>query len=122
MAPTDLPSPHDPTQRPPSQPSRSEDQDSGSDQHMRVIAKMVGTAFMFLGFLQIFLSISGGFELSGVVALLCILADWPSGRTPSLNSRCFDGESRSAQSASRLLSSILARFFSGTSKLCSGAP
>lgn len=37
---------------------------------MWVIAKMVGTAFMFLGFLQIFLSISGGFELSGVVALL----------------------------------------------------
>lgn len=37
---------------------------------MRVIAKMVGTAFMFLGFLQIFLSISGGFELSGVVAML----------------------------------------------------
>jgi predicted MFS family arabinose efflux permease len=37
---------------------------------MRVIAKMVGTAFMFLGFLQVFLSISGGFELSGVVALL----------------------------------------------------
>ena len=70
MAPTDLPSPHDPTQRPPSPPSRSEEQDSGSDQHMRVIAKMVGTAFMFLGFLQIFLSISGGFELSGVVAML----------------------------------------------------
>ncbi|HKC94554.1 MAG TPA: hypothetical protein VKB81_11115, partial [Nitrospira sp.] len=70
MAPTNLPPPHDPTQRPPSQPGRSEDQDSGSDQHMRVIAKMVGTAFMFLGFLQIFLSISGGFELSGVVALL----------------------------------------------------
>ena len=47
-----------------------DDQDSGSDHHIRVLGKMVGTAFMFLGFLQIFLSISGGFELSGVVALL----------------------------------------------------
>jgi len=70
MAPTDLPPPHDPAQRPPAQPGRSEEQDGGSDLQMRVIAKMVGTAFMFLGFLQVFLSISGGFELSGVVALL----------------------------------------------------
>lgn len=70
MAPTDLPPPHDPAQRPPVQPGGSEEQDGGSDQQMRVIAKMVGTAFMFLGFLQVFLSISGGFELSGVVALL----------------------------------------------------
>lgn len=31
---------------------------------------MVGTALMFLGFLQIFLSISGGFELGGAVAAL----------------------------------------------------
>lgn len=60
----------DPTQRPPAIPPRSDEQDSGSDAQMWVIAKMVGTAFMFLGFLQIFLSISGGFELSGVVALL----------------------------------------------------
>ena len=70
MAPTDLPPPHDPTQGPPAQPGSSEEQDGGSDLQMRVIAKMVGTAFMFLGFLQVFLSISGGFELSGVVALL----------------------------------------------------
>ena len=51
-------------------PVEQNDQDFGSDHHMRVLGKMVGTAFMFLGFLQIFLSISGGFELSGVVALL----------------------------------------------------
>lgn len=56
---------------PPTQPEAPEDdQEAGSDHHMRVLGKMVGTAFMFLGFLQIFLSISGGFELSGVVALL----------------------------------------------------
>ncbi|MCS6897702.1 MAG: hypothetical protein NZM29_06970 [Nitrospira sp.] len=54
------------------------EQESG-DHHMRVLGKMVGTAFMFLGFLQVFLSISGGFELSGVVAMLlyfCGLAIW----------------------------------------------
>lgn len=51
-------------------PADPDEQDFTSDHHMRVLGKMVGTAFMFLGFLQIFLSISGGFELSGVVALL----------------------------------------------------
>lgn len=55
---------------PQTQPTDPDEQESGSDHHMRVLGKMVGTAFMFLGFLQIFLSISGGFELSGVVALL----------------------------------------------------
>jgi len=55
---------------PPTPPADPDDQEVGSDHHMRVLGKMVGTAFMFLGFLQIFLSISGGFELSGVVALL----------------------------------------------------
>ncbi len=55
---------------PQAQPTDPDEQEAGSDHHMRVLGKMVGTAFMFLGFLQIFLSISGGFELSGVVALL----------------------------------------------------
>ena len=56
---------------PQTQPAEPDEQEeSGSDHHIRVLGKMVGTAFMFLGFLQIFLSISGGFELSGVVALL----------------------------------------------------
>jgi predicted MFS family arabinose efflux permease len=70
MTSTETPSPQDPEKDPPAKPAESEDQDFGSDHHMRVLGKMVGTAFMFLGFLQIFLSISGGFELSGVVALL----------------------------------------------------
>jgi hypothetical protein len=65
----DLPPPQEELPPPPVQPARSEQEDGG-DQHMRVLGKMVGTAFMFLGFLQIFLSISGGFELSGAVALL----------------------------------------------------
>ncbi len=70
MAPTDMPPLQDPAEGPPTRQAHSEDQDSGSDHQMRVMGKMLGTAFMFLGFLQIFLSISGGFELSGVVALL----------------------------------------------------
>jgi hypothetical protein len=70
MTPTDISPPQDPEEGPPRKPERSEEQDGGSDHQIRVLGKMVGTAFMFLGFLQIFLSISGGFELSGVVALL----------------------------------------------------
>ncbi|HET8721836.1 MAG TPA: hypothetical protein VFM24_07390, partial [Nitrospira sp.] len=60
MAPTDLPPPQDPSQRPPSRPQPPEGQDSGSDHQMRVIGVMVGTALMFIGFLNVFLSISGG--------------------------------------------------------------
>jgi hypothetical protein len=70
MTPTDISPPQDPEEGPPRKPEHSEEQDGGSDHQIRVLGKMVGTAFMFLGFLQIFLSISGGFELSGVVALL----------------------------------------------------
>src|SRR5215210_437221 len=65
MAPTDLPS-RDPSGRRPS----PEPEDEGSDKQLSVAGMMVGTALMFLGFLQIFLSISGGFELGGVVAML----------------------------------------------------
>jgi hypothetical protein len=65
MAPTDLPS-KDPAQGPPPQP----DDDTSNERHLNVAGMMVGTALMFLGFLQVFLSISGGFELGGVMALL----------------------------------------------------
>ncbi len=66
MAPTDLPT-KDPSERPPPTP---QDDDAGGDRQLRVASMMVGTALMFLGFLQVFLSISGGFELSGVVPML----------------------------------------------------
>jgi hypothetical protein len=66
MAPTDLPT-RDPSNRP---PSHQPEEEGGSDKQFKVAGMMVGTALMFLGFLQIFLSISGGFELGGVVALL----------------------------------------------------
>lgn len=70
MTPADISSPQDPEQGPPANPTNPEEQDTGNEYQIRVLGKMIGTAFMFLGFLQIFLSISGGFELSGVVALL----------------------------------------------------
>jgi len=70
MALPDLPPPHDPAQPPPTQPTRSEGQDNGSDHQTRVIGLMIGTALMFIGFLNVFLSISGGFEINVVPFLI----------------------------------------------------
>jgi len=64
MAPTDLPS-KDPSQTP--QPS---DDDSGNDKQLSVAGMMTGTALMFIGFLNVFLSISGGFEINAVPLLI----------------------------------------------------
>ena len=78
MAPTDLPPVNDPSQRPPATSRPPESQDTGSDHHMRVIGIMVGTALMFIGFLNVFLSISGGFEINVVPFLIYFggLAVW----------------------------------------------
>jgi cation transport ATPase len=78
MAPSDLPPPHDPAQQPPAKPTGSEGQDNGSDHQMHVIGLMVGTALMFIGFLNVFLSISGGFEINVVPFLIYFggLAVW----------------------------------------------
>lgn len=53
----------DPT--PTNEPERHEpDEDSsGRDNQMRVAGMVVGTALIFIGFLDVFLSISGGFEI-----------------------------------------------------------
>ncbi len=42
---------------------RKPEEESGSDNQMRVAGMIVGIALIFLGFLDIFLSISGGFEI-----------------------------------------------------------
>ena len=78
MAPTDLPPHQDPSQRSPAKSTQPEGQDSGSDHQMRVIGLMVGTALMFIGFLNVFLSISGGFEINVVPFLIYFggLAVW----------------------------------------------
>ncbi len=56
---------------PTNKPSRPESEDdSGSDNQMRVAGMIVGTALIFLGFLDVFLSISGGFEIDVIPLLI----------------------------------------------------
>ncbi len=78
MALPDLQPPHDPAQQSPAPPTKSEREDNGSDHQMHVIGLMVGTALMFIGFLNVFLSISGGFEINVVPFLIYFggLAVW----------------------------------------------
>jgi hypothetical protein len=52
----------------PERPDR--DDDSGSDKQVRVAGMIVGTALIFIGFLDIFLSISGGFEIDYIPFLI----------------------------------------------------
>ena len=78
MAPTDLTPPQDGYQRSPPKSTPPDSQEGGSDHQMRVIGVMVVTALMFIGFLHVFLSISGGFELNVVPFLIYFggLAVW----------------------------------------------
>ena len=56
---------------PPEEPVRPErDDDSGGDNQLRVAGMIVGTALIFIGFLDIFLSISGGFEIDYIPFLI----------------------------------------------------
>jgi len=56
---------------PPEEPARPDrDEDSGSDKQLRVAGMIVGTALIFIGFLDIFLSISGGFEIDYIPFLI----------------------------------------------------
>jgi hypothetical protein len=59
--------PHEPLR-----PKRDDDSgsDSGSENQMRVAGMIVGTALIFIGFLDIFLSISGGFEIDYIPFLI----------------------------------------------------
>ena len=55
------------------EPVRHEpDDDSGGDNQLRVAGMIVGTALIFIGFLDIFLSISGGFEIDYIPFLIYI--------------------------------------------------
>lgn len=74
MAPTDLPS-KDPSER---SPSHEPDDEGGTDKQLSVASMMTGTALMFIGFLNVFLSISGGFEINVVPLLIYFggLAVW----------------------------------------------
>jgi hypothetical protein len=59
--------PPEPTHEP---ERREPDDDSGNERQMRVAGMMVGTALIFIGFLNVFLSISGGFEINVVPLLI----------------------------------------------------
>ena len=65
---------HDNLPDPPASKSPRHDHDEeGGERQSNVAGMMVGTALMFIGFLNIFLSISGGFEIN-VVPLLIYFA------------------------------------------------
>ena len=49
---------------------RDPDDDSGNERQLRVAGMIVGTALIFIGFLNVFLSISGGFEIDFVSFLI----------------------------------------------------
>lgn len=65
--PSDLP---DPSTRPSRRPLHRPDDESNIDRQTHVVGMMVGTALMFIGFLDVFLSISGGFEINVVPLLI----------------------------------------------------
>lgn len=77
MALSDLPPPHNESLAP-SRPTEPEEQGAGNEHQIHVIGLMVGTALMFIGFLNVFLSISGGFEINIVPFLIYFggLAIW----------------------------------------------
>lgn len=78
MPPSDAPTPQDQTPNPPDPPIKSAREESDSEYPTQVIGLMVGTALMFIGFLNIFLSISGGFEINVMPFLIYFggLAVW----------------------------------------------
>jgi cation transport ATPase len=68
------PSP-DPISSEPASPQSSrsrheQDQGSSEDRQLNIAEMMIGTAMMFVGFLNILLSISGGYEMAGVIPVL----------------------------------------------------
>ena len=77
MAPSDRPPSHNESLTP-SRPTEPEAQGTGNEHQIHVIGLMVGTALMFIGFLNVFLSISGGFEINIVPFLIYFggLAIW----------------------------------------------
>src|SRR6478752_6591272 len=87
MAPSDLPPPHENSLHP-SRPTEPEEPGGGTAHQIHVIGLMVGTALMFIGFLNVFLSISGGFEINVVPFLIYFggLAIWANAaiETPAL--------------------------------------
>ncbi|TLY17013.1 MAG: hypothetical protein E6K69_02830 [Nitrospirae bacterium] len=69
--------PQAPTRQPqpdPSRSSRDADERSGEDRHLTTAEMMIGTAMMFIGFIDVLTSISSGSEMGGVFPLLLYFA------------------------------------------------
>ncbi len=54
--------PDEPRRRPPS--ADTDDRDSGEDRYLRIAELVIGSSLMFIGFLNVLLSLSGGFEIN----------------------------------------------------------
>ncbi len=73
-------------------PRKSSEPDarSSEDQQLKVAEMMIGTAMMFVGFLNVLLSISGGYEMAGVQPMLLYfagLAIWAHGTITHVTGR-----------------------------------
>jgi cation transport ATPase len=88
MAPSDLPPPQEQSPLPPSL-AEPKEEENGNEHQVHVIGLMVGTALMFIGFLNVFLSISGGFEINVVPFLIyfCGLTIWANAAIETLTIR-----------------------------------
>jgi cation transport ATPase len=66
------------TPTPPPRPPDTRDDDSGEDRQLTTAEMMIGTAMMFIGFLNVLLSISGGFEINvfPIILYFAGLAIW----------------------------------------------
>jgi len=79
MSPTDPNQPGPPSAAPgPAHEGESQEKDTGEDRQLHTAELMVGVGMMFVGFLNVLLSISGGFEINVVPLLLYFagLAVW----------------------------------------------
>ncbi|NKB81954.1 MAG: hypothetical protein GKS05_08720 [Nitrospirales bacterium] len=59
-----MPSSDTPEPIPPPHSPSEDDMESGEDRHMKVGMKMVGSAMVFIGFIQVFMSASTGAEIT----------------------------------------------------------
>jgi hypothetical protein len=55
-------------------PTQTDPRDPGEDNYLNIAEMMIGTAMMFVGFLNVLLSISGGYEMAGVIPVLLYFA------------------------------------------------
>ena len=70
-------------------PTRQPEADSTEDKQLIVAEMMIGTAMIFVGFLTVLLSISGGFEISVIPLILYFvgLAIWAHARVENVTVR-----------------------------------